>query len=78
MWNQISVDIPTVVELGRKIMLGEIKPDNIEAPYPMGCIGPLEEVQPGLAFMPFFGNITVLDTSEWIELGRVKKVNGNL
>ena len=61
-WNSFC-EIESVVELGRRIMDGSIRADNKEAPYPMGCFGPLEEIQPGLAFMPFFGNITILETS---------------
>ena len=61
-WNKYQNDAHSVVELGVRIIDGSIVADNVHAPFPMGCLGPLEEIQPGLAFMPFFGNVTILDT----------------
>ena len=61
-WNLYQHNFNSVVELGQALVNGTIKADNVQAPYPMGCLGPLEEIQPNLAFIPFFGNVTILST----------------
>lgn len=55
----------SAVAVGRLLME---RPTEIECPHPMRFHGPLEEVQPGLAFVPFFANVTVLDTKDGLVL----------
>jgi hypothetical protein len=59
-WANLATGIPAI-ELGRKFLTGEIVP-NEKIPDPMKCFGPLEELQPNLAFMLFFANVTVINT----------------